>query len=49
MECQHLMNSDTCIDCNTGCCLEPKKLYEEDGSQWEFCGNCLEPYHSPEE
>ena len=30
---------------NNKCCEEPKKLYEEDGVQWEFCGNCLEPYN----
>ena len=27
---------------NNTCCNEPKKLYEEDGTLWAFCGNCLE-------
>ena len=44
MECKHLMNPNTCIDCNTGCCEDPRKLFEEDGCQWDFCGNCLNEY-----
>ena len=31
------------------CCEEPKKLYEEDGSDWELCGNCLDCYINEEE
>ena len=34
---------------NNKCCEEPKKLYEEDGVQWEFCGNCLECYEDDED
>jgi hypothetical protein len=31
------------------CCEQPKKLYEQDGSDWELCGNCLECYINEEE
>ena len=24
------------------CCDDPRKLFDVDGEEWEFCGNCLE-------